>query len=224
MFASARKAAELIFDPTFTRVVLKAAGLTLLLFVILLAGAELGVRYLPLPHVAQLENVYSILAGVAVLLAIVFLGGPVAALFASLFLDEIAAAVEAKHYPADPPSRGAPFWQGLLMGLRLFLLLVIVKLLLLPFEFLVPGVGNLISLAVSGWLLGREYFELAALRYLPRKTLDQMRRRHAAPIVGAGTLIALMAAIPIVNLFAPLFGVALMVHEFKRYAAEDKLA
>jgi CysZ protein len=106
----------------------------------------------------------------------------------------------------------------------LFVLLVLAKLLLLPFDFLIPGVGNLISLVVSGWLLGREYFELAALRHLPRKALDQMRRRHSAPIAGAGTLVALMAAIPIVNLFAPLFGVALMVHEFKRYAAEDKLA
>jgi len=224
MFASARKAAELIFDPTFTRVVLKAVGLTLLLFILLLGAAEVGVRYLPLPHVPQLEGVVSVLAGVAVLLVIVFLGGPVAALFASLFIDDIAAAVEAKHYPADPPSRGAPFWQGLLLGLRLFLLLVVVKLLLLPFDFLIPGIGNLVSLIVSGWFLGREYFELAALRHLPRIALDQMRHRHAAPIVGAGTLIALMAAIPIVNLFAPLFGVALMVHEFKRYAAEDKLA
>jgi CysZ protein len=224
MFASARQAARLIFDPAFTRVVLKAVGLTLLLFILLLAAAEVAVRYLPLPHVPQLEGVVSVLAGVAVLLVIVFLGGPVAALFASLFIDDIAAAVEAKHYPADPPSRGAPFWQGLLLGLRLFLLLVVVKLLLLPFDFLIPGIGNLVSLIVSGWFLGREYFELAALRHLPRIPLDRMRRRHAAPIVGAGTLIALMAAIPIVNLFAPLFGVALMVHEFKRYAAEDKLA
>ncbi|HEX3654024.1 MAG TPA: EI24 domain-containing protein [Rhizomicrobium sp.] len=224
MFASARKAAELIFDPAFRRVVLKAAGLTLLLFLILLAGAELGVRYLPLPHLAQLEGVYSILAGIAVLLAIVFLGGPVAALFASLFLDEIAAAVETRHYPGEPPSRGAPFWPQLFLGLRLFVLLVLAKLLLLPFDFLIPGVGNLISLVVSGWLLGREYFELAALRHLPRKALDRMRRRHSAPIAGAGTLIALTAAIPVVNLFAPLFGVALMVHEFKRYATEDRIA
>lgn len=224
MFASARKAAELIFDRAFLHVVLKAVGLTLLLFVILFAGAEYALYRLPIAHSAGAGVALSILGGLVLLLLVVFLGAPVAALFAALFLDEIAAAVEAKYYANDAPARGAPFWQSLLLGLRLFALLVLASILLLPADFLLPGAGNLLSLLVTGWLLGRQYFELVALRHVSRSAMDHLRRQRRGPILGAGVVMAVTAAIPIVNLFAPLFGVALMVHEYKRFVREDHAA
>jgi CysZ protein len=224
MFASARKAAELIFDPAFLRVVLKAVGLTALLFIILFAGAEYALRYLPIAHSAGANAVLAALGVILFLLLVMFLGAPVAALFATLFLDDIAAAVEAKYYADDPPSRGAPFWQSLLLGLRLFALLVIASVLLLPADFLLPGIGNLLSLVVTGWLLGRQYFELVALRHLSRTAINNLRWRRRGAVLAAGVMMAVAAAIPVVNLFAPLFGVALMVHEYKRFVREDQLA
>jgi CysZ protein len=71
-------------------------------------------------------------------------------------------------------------------------------------------------------LLGREFFELVALRHLSRPAVDSMRKRHATGILGAGIVIALLAMIPVVNFFAPLFGAAFMVHVFQHYQRQER--
>src|SRR4051812_33259770 len=124
MFASARKAAAIFTDAAFFAVVLKALALTTLLFVILFVGAQYGLHRLPIPHTALLDAVLAVAASLALFFLVMFLGAPVAALFASLFLDDIAGSMEARFYPADPPAPGAPFWRSLWLGLRLFLLLM----------------------------------------------------------------------------------------------------
>jgi CysZ protein len=143
------------------------------------------------------------------------LGGPVAALFAGLFLDGVAARIEARDYPADGKAPGVPFWTGLKAGLGLMLAVLGIDLVLLPFDFALPGVAQLVTLLANGWLLGREYFELVALRHVSREEAVALRRRFAARITLAGTLLALLAMIPLLNLIAPLFGTALMVHLFR---------
>ena len=97
MFASARKAAELIFDRTFLHVVLKAVGLTVLLFLILFAGVEYAFYHLPIAHSAGVNAALSILGLIVFLLLAMFLGAPVAALFASLFADDLATTVGPDH-------------------------------------------------------------------------------------------------------------------------------
>jgi CysZ protein len=224
MIASARRAANIAFDPVFLHVVLKAAGLTLLLFLVLFAAAQYGLRLLVPTHVPGLDALIPLATVLVFGLLAIFLGPPVAALFATLFVEDIAKAIEAKDYPNDPPAAGASFWQSAFVGLRLFGWIVFLNLLLLPIELLLPGPGTLLGLLVNGWLLGREYFELVALRHGSRASVDATRRRHSRSVTAAGAMIAILSAIPIVNLVAPLFGVALMVHEFKRYTSEDKPA
>jgi CysZ protein len=68
-------------------------------------------------------------------------------------------------------------------------------------------------------LLGREYFELAAMRFRPAPEAKAMRRRHQTTIFIAGLFIAGFVSIPILNLATPLFGTALMVHMHKRLTA-----
>ena len=94
MFASARKALGVIFDPAFRGVVLKSLVLTLVLFAALFFGAQYGLAHLPQFHLAWLNTAIDWLASLLVIVGLFFLGAPVAALFASLFLDEIAEAVE----------------------------------------------------------------------------------------------------------------------------------
>jgi CysZ protein len=224
MIASARRAANIVFDPVFLRVVLKAAGLTLLLFLVLFAAAQYGLHLLAPTHVSGPDALIPLATVVIFGLIATFLGPPVAALFATLFVEDIAKAIEAKDYPNDPPAIGTSFWQSVFVGLRLFGWIVLLNLLLLPIELLLPGPGTLLGLLVNGWLLGREYFELVALRHGNRETVDAARRRHSWAVTAAGAMIAVLSAVPIVNLVAPLFGVALMVHEFKRYTSEDKPA
>ncbi len=222
MFASARKAAAIIFDPTFRGVLLKSLVLTLILFAGLFLGANYVLTYLPTSHWQWVTTLVDWIADLVVVVGLFFLGAPVAALFASLFLDEIAGAVEKKYYPADPPSAGVPFSTGLAAGLRLAVWVIVLNILLLPFNFLLPGIGTMVTVAVNGWLLGREFFELAALRHMSQSAARALRRRHAFGVWTAGLILAALSAVPFVNFFAPLFGAAFMVHVYKLYVHEER--
>ena len=222
MFASARKAFSVIFDPAFRGVVLKSLVFTLALFVTLFLGAQWGLAHLPEFRWHWLNDAVDWIASLLLILGMFFLGAPVAALFASLFLDDIAEAVEKKYYPADPPSPGIPFWRGLFAGLRLSFWVILFTVLLLPFNVWLPGVGTVLTIGVDGWLLGREFFELAALRHMSPTAVKNLRARHIFGVWTAGVVLAAFAAIPFVNFFAPLFGAAFLVHLFKRYSHEER--
>jgi CysZ protein len=222
MIASARKAFAVIFDPAFRGVLWKSLALTIVLFAALFFGAQYGLSHLPQFHWSWINTLIDWIGSLIVVIALFFLGAPVAALFASLFLDEIAEAVEKTYYPADPPSAGVPFWRGLFAGLRLAFWVILWSLVLLPFNFWLPGVGTVATIAVNGWLLGREFFELAALRHMSRGAANKLRRRHASGVWAAGLILASLAFVPIVNFFAPLYGAAFMVHLYKRYIHSEE--
>jgi CysZ protein len=221
MFASARKALAVIFDPAFSGIVARAILFTLVLFIGLLLGAEYGVQKLSehwdVVKWGWLKTTLEVIAPVLAVVAIFYLGAPVAAIFASLYLDRIAEAVEAKYYPADGKAPGTPFFTALRTGSRLALTVVLVDIALLPLDIEVPLLGEAAVLLVNGWLLGREYFELAALRHLSPSAAAALRRRHRGGVFFVGLVISILSIIPLANLFAPLFGSAFMVHQFKRY-------
>ena len=168
MFASIARAARLIFEPGFAGIALRSALLTLLLFLIGLAGAEILIARLPVlgnPHGQPRPGIAG--AGAVRLPAGCFGragGGAVRHLFprpggradrgAGLFRRRRAL-----------PSRFGP---ALKAGLRLAGMVLGADLLLLPLDIGLPGLANFLSLLANGWLLGWEYFELAALRHLPR--------------------------------------------------------
>jgi CysZ protein len=224
MFASAGRAFRMIFEPALFGVVLRSFLLSFLIFALLFVATEYAVGHLPLLHWPWLNTLLALLAPVLVIVLAFFLGAPVAAIFASLYLNRVAKAVEAKYYAADAPAAGAPFIASVVVALRLLAWIVVFALALLPVDVAVPVVGSLASLVVNAGLLGREYFELAALRHLPREKVDAMRRRHRLGILGAGLVIAALAEIPIVNFVAPLYGAAFMVHLFKHFQHRESLA
>src|SRR4029077_19519031 len=104
------------------------------------------------------------------------------------------------------------FGAGLGAGLRLAVLVIAADLLLLPADAFLPGVGQIATVIVNGFLLGREYFELAALRHVSHRVADALRKANAARVFGAGLIISVMTVVPFADFFAPLFGAALMVH------------
>ena len=215
MFASLARAARLIFDPAFAGIVVRSLLLAILLFAVALGLTEYGLAQLPVLGNPLVNRALEWLAPLLFVFGGIFVGPPVAALFASLFLDQVADRIEARDYP-NAPARGATFATTLRAGLKLVALIVGVNLVLLPFDIGLPGVGELLSLAANGWLLGREYFELAALRHISLEDAMQMRRTNAGAIWLAGALIALASMVPLLNLVAPLLGTALMVHLFHR--------
>lgn len=208
-----------ILSPPFRGVLMKSVALTVgLLIALWLALVWVFAHYVATPW-PWLDTTLDIMTGVGLIVGLGFLVAPVTALFAGLFLDDVAEMVERTHYPADPPGRAQPFLAGIVTAVKFLAVVLVVNAVALPFVLLL-GFGFLIFLAANGYLLGREYFELAALRHHDELTVLRLRRRNSRTIFAAGLLIAAFLAIPIVNLLGPLFATAFMVHVAKRIAAK----
>jgi uncharacterized protein involved in cysteine biosynthesis len=162
-----------------------------------------------------LSWIVSIAAGLGVVLGAVFLMPAITSLVASVFVDDVADIVERGHYPHQPPGTALPVGIALREGAKTALLTILVYLIALPFV-LFAGAGVVIFFVATAWLLGREYFELAAMRFRNPREAKAMRKRHALTVFVAGLVIAAFVSIPIVNLATPLFGMAFMVHLHKR--------
>lgn len=207
-----------MFSPPFRSVLWRSLGLTLLLLAALGYGAQWGIEAIPDLGYDWADTTVDVLAQFILVIVLVVMLMPAAALFAGLFLEEIADAVEEKRYPQDAPGRDQPFWQGLWVALKFTAVLVGLNLLALPFYF-VPVFGVILFWLLNGYLLSREYFELVALRHMAPEEARKMRRANRLRLLSAGFLIAALATIPIANLLVPLFATAFMVHIYKRIAA-----
>jgi CysZ protein len=156
-----------------------------------------------------------LLAGVGLVVGLGYLIPPVSMLVAGFFLDDVAERVEQESYPADPVGRALPLAQSILSSARFALTILAVNLVALLFLF-IPGVNVVAFFFANTYLLGREYFALAAGRHLPPAEVNALRARHSGTVLLAGAAIALLAIIPLANLLTPLFGTALMVHLTKK--------
>jgi uncharacterized protein involved in cysteine biosynthesis len=103
----------------------------------------------------------------------------------------------------------------LVEGLKVAALALLVYLCALPF-FLLAGLGVVMLFLANSYLLGREYFELAAMRFRPPDEAKAMRKSNAAYLFVAGMVIAAFVSIPIVNFATPVFAMAFMVHMHKK--------
>ena len=232
MFAAATKALAQMFTPPFRAVLLKSIGLAILLLIMLGIALHRLFAWLATEGAGYLEGitgpgmqtplhvllwVLAIAAGFGLLAGAVFIMPTVTAFVASFFSDEIAAEVEHVHYPADPPGQPISLTRATIEGVKTALLALIVYLVAVPF-LLFAGLGFLIFFVANAWLLGREYFLLAAMRFHSVEEAKRLRKVHHGTIVLAGCFIAAFVSIPILNLATPLFGTAFMVHMHKRIA------
>ena len=172
-----------------------------------------------LPVIGQVEWVGALLSvgSLLIMLALsVILMVPVASAFSGLFLEDVAQAVEDRHYPQLPPVPRQGLGQTLIDTVNFFGLLVAVNLVaVLAYGFAGPA-APLIFWALNGFLLGREYFQLAAMRRLGRAGARALRRHHPLQIWFAGILMAVPLSIPLVNFLVPVLGAATFTHLFHR--------
>jgi len=214
-------------DRRFRRVLWLGIGLTLLLLVAVYAGfVGLIALFVPdsltLPWigpVGHIDLVFSVASAALMLVASVFLMVPVATAFSGLFLDEVADAVEARHYPSLPAARPVPWSEALGDAAGFFVIVVLVNLVALALSFVIGPLAPVLFWAVNGYLLGREYFQLAAMRRLGPAEARALRRRHPLQIWLAGVLMALPLTVPILNLVVPILGAATFTHLFHRLSA-----
>jgi CysZ protein len=202
------------FSPAFRAVLFKTVGLALVLLVLLgILLQTLAAKLIDLNN-PNVDLAADILSGIGIVIGLVFLIPPVVSLVAGFFQDGIAAQVEAKHYPLDLPGREMPTGRSIVLAVRFALLVLAVNigaLLLL----LVPGVNIIVWWVANAYLLGREYFEFAAMRFLGEDEARAFRKAHAGRVFIAGLMVAALMAVPILNLITPLVASAFMVHVFK---------
>ncbi len=153
------------------------------------------------------------LSGAATLLLAIFLFPAVMMLISGMLLDYVVAAVEARHYPDLPPPRKQPFLEIIFYVVKFTLVVVGLNLLVLPL-YLVPGLNLVVFWVLNGYLLGREYFEVVALRRLTGREGKALRRANGGRLFFAGLAVALLMTVPLLNLLMPVVGTAFMTHVF----------
>lgn len=161
-----------------------------------------------------------IVSGFGLAFALVFLISPVTAIIAGLFLDDVAEVIEKQDYASDPAGRAMPLGEAIVSSVKFFGVVILgnaVALLLL----LVPGVNLIAFFMVNGYLLGREFFEFAAMRFRSPAEARAFRSKHSTKVFLAGLVIAAFLAVPFLNLLTPLFAASLMVHLHKSVSRKD---
>ncbi len=215
MISDAIAAFHQVLTPAFRAVFWKVLGLTLVLLAVTGVVAFCLLEGYALPSNALAAWLVSILSGFGMLIGSVFLIPPVSLMVAGLFLDDLAELSERDIYPQNQTGTALPTGQAMGLAVRFTLLSVLVNITALIL-LLVPGINISVFLFANAYLFGREYFELAALRFMSLSQAKALRQTHSLQIYAAGFLIALFVAVPILNLVTPLFGAAFMVRRVKR--------
>lgn len=216
MLEDALRAFAQTFSPPLRRILLKSVGLAILLLVVLGAIVRAALmRLFELPH--PFEMALAIAMSLGVIFGAIYLMGPISSLVAALFLDEAAEEVERTSYPTEPVGRALPITESIALSARFFGLVLAVNFLALLL-LLVPGINLAAFFVANGYLLGRQYFELAAMRFRPAEEAKALRQANAVRIFLAGLVIAGLLAVPVLNLITPVFATAFMVHVHKRIA------
>lgn len=216
-----------LLRPRILSLVLAGLGLTLLLFLALQALVFWLIRHFvpgeaTLPWIGRIDLGDTLSWGALALFPLlgIFLMAPVAAGFAGLFTDQVADRVEDIHYPARR-GRAPDFLDGVLESLAVVaavLLVTIVSLILTPFA---GPLTPILFFGANGWLLGREFFQMAARRHMDGAAATALRQANAGQVTLAGALVAVALSIPLVNIAVPLLAAAAFTHLFHLISGSD---
>ena len=231
MFSALAKSFSQASDPAFRRTLAISVAASLAAFVLLwtlawwglsTAGAALsawlGARAPDSWWVEVLQWVLGGSAVVGVLVVSFFLFPAVMVLVMSLLLDDVAGAVEARHYPGLPAARAQPWGEVIAGALGFIAISLALNILALPLYLLLlflPPFNLFVFYLLNGYLLGREYFEIVAVRRLDMATAKRLRRTYRGRVFMAGVVIALLLTVPLVNLITPIVATAFMLHVFE---------
>ena len=214
-------------DPKFRRVLWRGLGLTIVLLIAACLLVNFGINQLlssawaanmigDQSWLGALINVGGVLFTIALS---IWLMVPVTSAIIALFLDEVAQAVEARHYPHLPKQTAVKLQDQILVGIRFLGILLLANIGALILSMIVPLLAPFVFWATNGYLMGREYFQMAAMRRMPRAQAQELFQRHQGSIWTAGILMAIPMGIPLVGLLIPILVAAAFTHQFERLRA-----
>jgi len=211
MISAFLKAVGQFSDPAIRRVLWISVGSTIVIFSALFAAIWFALRKTILFDIWWIEDFVDMLGATAAFGLTWILFPAIASSIVGLLLERVANAVEARHYPSLPASPGPGIADALSSTAKLVAVMVALNILALPL-YLIPVINLFVFYGLNGYLLGREYFELAALRRMVPADAYVLRKSHGIRVFLSGALIAFLLTVPVVNLLAPVIGTAAMVH------------
>lgn len=209
-------AAQQMSDPRARRVIWFAIAAAVGAFILLWVTIGLLLANTAFFSIGWLETGVDWLGGLAtgVLSWLLFPTAIIAVI--GLFLEEIASAVEARHYPDLGVAHGQNISDTILTTLRFLSIMLVLNILMLPLLLTGP-LFPFVFFSVNGYILGREYFELVALRRIGASEATALRKRNGLKLFATGALIAFLLTVPVINLLVPIIATAMMVHLFEDF-------
>lgn len=210
------RAFGMLQEPRVRGVLWLGIGLSLATLAALVLGVEALVSWASDTGYVWLDRAFEVLGVLGTVVVAWFLFPSIVVSVSSVFLERVVDATEDRYYPQLPPPRPVPLSLSLPSALRLFATALALNILALPL-YLIPVLNLPLWLALNGYLVAREYVELVALRRLPPAQVAGLRRERRLALWLAGMLIALLLAVPVLNLVAPIVGAAFLTQRFHRY-------
>ncbi len=232
ILASFAKALGQLGDRRLSRVFWLGIALALLLLALASAGVQALLVWwasdgVTLPYIGEVQW-FAAIAGwsgpAAMILFSVILMVPVASAMSSLFLDRVADAVEARHHPQAGEPKPVPLSETVVDAVSFLGVMLVANAIALVLYLIFSPVALFIFWGLNGYLLGREYFTLVAIRHLGRARAYELRRTHRATVWLGGILMAVPLSIPLLNLAIPVLGAATFTHIYHGLMRRDARA
>jgi len=215
-------------DRRFQRVVLKSIILAIVALWALAAGggSVLGWLFsgdLTLPWIGTITFSGSLIGWGAfwIILGLsVFLMVPVASAMSAFFVDDVARAVEERHYPKTQAQYRSKLSEEVRESLGFLGTMLAANLIALIFYALFTVFAPIIFWSLNGYLIGREYFYMAAKRHLGRENALSAFRDHRFRVWMCGVILVLPMSVPLLNLLVPVLAAASFTHLFQGWMAD----
>ena len=208
-------------DRATRQILLLSIGAAVLVFICLWTGIAFVLTQTSFFQWNWLEYTIDFFGGLATAVITWFLFPGVVSAIIGLFVDQIANCVEARHYPDLPKTAGLAFFDKVISSTKFLSIYIIINLCLLIFLFLGPLYLPIFYIA-NGYLISREYFELAAHRHLSIIDARALRKANKWKLLSLGIFIAILLTVPIINLITPVIAVGAIIHLFQTWHSEKK--
>ena len=221
MFSALTKAVHQLVHPGTEKLLLMAVSATLLLstgFWFVITFVLIKTSFF---ETNWLEWLMDFMGG-AFALALTWLLFPVIiSTVIGFLLERVADAVDTCYYPHLSPPRTRALSEIIIQSTRFLILLLVINVLLLPLLF-IPPLFPCIFYFLNGYLLGREYFELVALRRISPSEAQLLRKKKRTAITTIGIFFALLMTLPGINLLTPIIATATMIHLLEDWCAHAR--
>ena len=206
-------------DPAFRRVIIKAILLSVFVFIFLAIIVWFVLSETNFFTFWVFEAFADIFGGITAIVISWLLFPTLASFFITVFLEDIVEAVESRYYPNTLLEKINNPSATFVISLRFTVIALFLNILAIPFYFFTiwfPPLGIFVFYCLNSYLLGREYFELVALRHIKLKDISSIRRSNSWQLFLFGSVTTFLFTIPIINFLAPILGVAGMTHFFRK--------